>query len=440
MKAVIMLPAVMAMQMSEEHGAVMNIEHDIESMKELFLGISKSKIDGATRRFVDEMMTNISTTLQEAIESDMNLQKYNLGVRHQVLNECFTSRDRNLETYDIDGLGQTQAGSRAAHSQCRVLQQGFCNDVVDYGSTCDGQALAISQCERPLNGFAKADHYVLEWVECIRRQKAAAQTLCATHRSLSEACENQKDKDAECDRAQGTFEVDTCSWQTNVDEVCYRFDRCYDSAEDRIRRAKDQAAEAWGLASTQKKALLMLRCYGEKILVNATDLSDCDDVECIAGDNCPADPCDATHCPPLPERAPCAEREREAAGSGKELLPRPCEETFLQEEYGSLAQCSAATDCITCHDVHYQPFYFVGHGQCLCSQGERKADFEDQTFTSAYQCTQWCDATERCHVASFNANTNECIGLQDFGSVTQEGGEGWSCYSNFASDEGRYVY
>lgn len=441
MKSVIMLPAaVLAMQMSEEHGTSMSIEHDIESMKELFLGISKSKIDGATRRFVDEMMTNISTTLQEAIESDMNLQQYNLRMKHEDLDRCLDNRNRNVETYDIAGLAATTEGKKDAHSECRVAQQGFCDDVVNYGDTCDEQAIAISQCERPLNGFANADLYVLQWIECIHRQKAAAAELCATHTSLSQSCKKQTEKDAECDTAQGTFEVEMCSWQTTVDEVCYRYDRCYDGAEEWIRRAKAQAAEAWDLATTQKRALLMLRCYGEAILANATDLSHCDQVECVAGENCPADPCDARHCPPLPPREPCAERERQAAGGGKEGLPRPCEETFLAEQYGSLQQCSAATDCITCHDVHYQPFYFVGHGQCLCQQGFKLSDIEGPgPVTSAYQCTQWCQEARGCHVASYNANTNECIGLRDFGNVTREGGEGWSCYSNFAEDEYKYA-
>jgi hypothetical protein len=441
MKLLLLVPSVLAMQVSEEHGTSMNMKNDIESMKELFLGISKSKIDGVTRDAVFKMMTDITNTLETAVASDMQFQKDTLDCKVSEIEACSAERARNKEEYEIDNLAAQASSHQQDHRACRIEQQDCCDGISRERDSCDRQAFAINRCRRPTDDFCESGgtSSVLAWMQCIHDQMPAARALCATHVAYESNCNCRIEKEGECAAMQRNFEIGTCAWQTRVDEMCYNFDRCYDDAVYVYRTHVDLAVEAWNLATTQMEALTSLKCYGQSILDNRTDLGHCDDLPC---ENCPPNPCEA-HCPPPAPHEPCRERERMTVGEhGFEMLPRPCEQTFLDEEYNSRnmgeGTCTPAAECITCHDFHAQPMYLVGRGQCLCPDGRWKDELEDAPqFGNAMQCTQWCHQTWGCNAASWNADTHECVGLQTFDTCTQDETSAWSCFSRFSRDEGR---
>jgi len=292
---------------------------------------------------------------------------------------------------------------------------------------------AMSRCARHREHWAANSATVKKWMQCIDAQKNAAQALVATHEKYEKKCKEQKATRLDCNGDQTDFEVDICNWLTKVDEMCYDYDVCYQDEVARYEEAKQNALAAWEVAKTQMTALTVLKCYGNAILQNKTNLDDCSDLAC---EGCPVSPCEE-HCPEKPDPVACDERTR-PCDAGRELLPRPCEQTFLNEEYIERGMgedtCTPAIPCTTCHDYHTQPMYFAGRGQCVCNVGGSK----DESFSevpptsSATECTDWCYKSEQnCRAVSWNADTHECVPLRNMDSQSQERPTAWSCYSMY---------
>lgn len=426
MKVLYLLPAAMAMQVSEEHGTSMNMKNDLEGMKELFLGISKTKIDQTTRAAVEKMMGDICTTLGEAVTQDMATVAESLDCKFDNINACATTRATNKDEYEIATLDQSSEDDRQSHRTCRGTEQDFCNTRNQEKGTCDARAAAIARCHRPAaDAFDAALPATKTWFDCIHAQIGAAKDLCETHDLYSQACKDKERTRVECEGKQTAFEIMLCNWQTKVDELCWNYDTCYESTVKLYEEEKKIALEKWEVATTQMESLTTLKCYGNSILENKTSLAHCENLPC---QGCPPSPCDE-HCPDKPTPVPCSEREG---------IARPCEQTFLDAEYNTKGMdsesCTPAIECQTCHDFHadgHNMMYMAGRGQCLCPDGNTKDTIEEAPlFNFAEECTAWCLANWKCRAASWNADTHECIGLESFGSITSGEPTPWSCFTS----------
>lgn len=306
-------------------------------------------------------------------------------------------------------------------------------------ATCDAQAAAITKCRRNVDHWEFDSGTVKVWMRCIHDQIAAARELIATMSGYETSCQQQCATRETCNSEQTEFELDFCRWATKVDEMCYNYDTCYEDTLANYNYHIDLSQTAWQTATTQMEALTCLKCYGQSILDNRTDLSHCDDLPC---ENCPPNPCD-NHCPDPPAPVPCDERTRPTSHGDRELLPRPCEQSFLDEEYNTRGMdedsCTAAIGCVTCHDYHQEPMYFAGRGQCLCPEGTFKDDSipDFGLQDSAHACTEACASESSCRYASYNADTHECEGSRMFETTSSERPTAWSCYSKSYSDRAR---
>jgi len=431
MRSLLLVQAAFAMQVTEDHGAAMNMKGDIEGMKELFLSVSKSTIDAATRQAVEAMMTQITTVLSAAVQDDMGYQIDDLKCKYAEMLALSEARESFYEQHNISAHETSTQGMGATHSACRATEQNACDDKIALKASCDvqnegdDQNEAFTKCRRGVDKWTEDSSSVKRWMHCIHDQIAAAKQLRTTMEQYQEKCQLNCDTRRDCNTEQGNFELQFCRWMTVVDEMCYEYDNQYSDALSNYNRHQELATAAWQVATQQMGALTVLKCYGQSILDNRTDLAHCDGIPC---EDCPADPCDA-HCPTPPAPIGCHER----MGSNQELMPRPCEQTFLDEEYSQWENtCTPAVGCITCHDFHNnEPLYFAGRGQCLCPEGTSKdvgvPDFENQDSVQA--CTEQCNGESSCRYVSYNADTHECQGSRIFGSTSSERPTAWSCYS-----------
>lgn len=438
MKALFLVPAVLAMQVTEDHGAAMNLKGDIEGMKELFLSVSKSQIDGATRQAVAAMMTEITGTLTSAVSDDMTWHQNSLDCKFAEIGNCAGDRTTWGAAQNVDGLHNASDDAKQAHRACRVTEQTQCDARDGLKSQCDDEVLAIQKCERRREHWDSNSATVKKWMECLHGQLRDVKAIVATHESYETTCKQQCATREDCNSDQTDFEVKMCNWMTKVDEMCSDYDECYTNEVERYQQFIVNAEAAWAVATTQMTALTVLKCYGQSILDNKTSLDHCNNLDC---DGCPVSPC-AEHCPDPPQPVPCDERTRGSVNETQELLPRPCEQTFLDEEYNERGMgsdtCTPAEVCTTCHDFHRSPFYFAGRGQCSCNVGGTKDDAIGTLSgaNNAQECTElckaWSDSSGTCNYVSWNADTHECVGLRNMDTQTQERPTAWSCYSRFS--------
>jgi len=433
MKALFLVPSVLAMQVTEDHGATMNLKGDIEGMKELFLSVSKSTIDETTRKAVATMMEQITTEVGRAVEDEMVSHNDTLDCKYDMIAKCEGDRQKFYDTRNIEGLEFDSNIAKQDHRECRSDEQTQCDTRTGLNAQCDAEVSALSKCARHREHWKENSATVKFWIECIHQQVGAVKTLIKTHETYEAKCKQQCATRETCNKEQTEFEIKMCAWMTAVDEMCFDYDFCYENEVKRYKENIQHAKDAHAIATTQMKALTTLKCYGQSILDNRTSLEHCNGIPC---ENCPIHPCEA-HCPDAPDPVPCSERVRE----GGELMPRPCEGTFLDEEYNNRAMgadtCTPAIACQTCHDYHSRPMYFAGRGQCVCSVGGKTDDEIPAApeMDDAHACTDWCTKTDLCRYASWNADTHECIGLRSMDSQSTERPTAWSCFSKFSRDE-----
>jgi len=433
MKALFLLPSVLAMQVTEDHGATMNLKGDIEGMKELFLSVSKSTIDETTRRAVATMMEQITNEVGRAVDEEMLSHNNTLDCKYDKILACSSDRSKFYSTRDVDGLKNASNTAKQDHRNCRADEQTQCNTRNGLNAQCDTEVEALSKCARHREHWERNSATVKKWIECLHKQVGDVEKLISTHEEYEKECKRQCATRETCNGEQTEFEVKMCGWMTAVDEMCYEYDGCYADEVERYKEKIQHAKDAHVIATTQMKALTTLKCYGQSILDNRTSLEHCDGIPC---ENCPVDPCEA-HCPEEPSPVPCSERVR----SGGKLMPRPCEGNFLDEEYNNMGMaadtCTPAIACQTCHDYHQRPMYFAGRGQCVCSVGGTKDDLIPVApeMNDAHACTSWCTKTNLCRYASWNADTHECIGLRSMDSQSTERPTAWSCFSKRRKDK-----
>lgn len=417
MKLLLVVPAVFSMQVTEDNSAALNMKHDIEGMKELFLGISKSKIDVATRDAVEEMMRQIRENLQKAIDAEAKVHQDNLQCKFDSIGNCSDARTDDLVNEEGNHEEANTQGS--THRDCRVAEDGLARLTKATKIDCDNKAKRFTRCRRTVEKFRQEHHdggsaaEVKVWMDCIHSQISNAKALLATQEKLEEECDAQCDKRKTCNQQQSGFELQRCNWQADVDTQCLKYEKCYVSAVDEYYNAKKEAHEAWEISKDQKQALCCLECYGQSILENKTDLSHCDGElpTCVL----PPNPC-PEHCPDVEAPVRCRERERKPENDW-EFIPRPCEPEFVQEEYTAHymsstdpSVCAPHAECKPCHKGGAPvPMSLLGAFRCVGGPEDVLASLEGKT---PHGCKAECAADELCEYASFqNGNCDLMKGI-----------------------------
>jgi len=129
---------------------------------------------------------------------------------------------------------------------------------------------------------------------------------------------------------QRAFESAFCAWTNSIDVTCHVYDGCYESTKYTHGVQLALATTVETQLKAQQAALECVLCYGGQILLDNTDLSQCDN---NAGcQNC--DPLTIEKKVPHTKVA-CDEKQTE----------KPCTDAWKTKEYGCFAAETPANDC-----------------------------------------------------------------------------------------------
>jgi len=270
---------------------------DFEGMKTSLKSLAvksaqKGKIDQGTIEAVTGFLKTIKDDLLSALEADRSHSQATLDAAEDGVHTCDTNRNAwfDASTGTFGTRNGEVAGLRGDHDTCRT-QEGV--TYANYTSHCATMhnrvcgTWATSVCALPSGGFAAGDtdavntymNCVCDFFEEHRDHYYNERTACETAHNLHDI------QVAACDTDQGEFEDDYCAREGEVQDACELYDGCRFGAETTYLSVKSETEALEQIFQAQFVALKHLQCYGEQILNNSTDLSNCDSV----GDDCEAD-------------------------------------------------------------------------------------------------------------------------------------------------------
>jgi len=354
-----LLPLVTCMQVKdvEEHTLQAAVP-DMSSIREMLLSYAENagKIDDVTAGAIQLLLTNLNTTIFEALYADRAIAQQLLDDHLAALEECNTNRTNSFngaiaaqinalnETYeDLEECkeNETSAGSHV-NETCEEQEE-----------VCDAQDVRVRKYASHGCGNAPQDgngdsQIVYDWFFCVAN---FTQHHCDEYEDGHEECDNATEvcEDAvsnhtnvssDCDTHQGDFESDTCELAAAINLVCDKYEGCYDTAHHAWEEAVNAAHEMYTLYTAQMKALEQIMCFGSAIINNYTDYDHCEEDFC---DECPN--MGLTVLPPH-ERKNCTEA----------ITSLPCEPDWITANYGDWTgnTDTAMAVCQACPDVEVE--------------------------------------------------------------------------------------
>lgn len=309
------------------------------------LGIAASSTNGkisenqqkAIQGFLDEL----NDVLYPAIVADRNASQQTLDTAKTNLEQC----NRDKETW-VSGDFTTGAGTvstkKQTHDSCRAQENVTLTNLTSYCKTYETEVCTWDLC--PVPTFSNGDSdAVFDYVCCLdsffdtyRTSFYEKRTACIDATNLHHA------QTALCDQQQGQYEGEFCDHEEDIQEQCKTYEGCrceYEAAyEDTRKCVEDMEA----IFQAQHVALNHLRCYGAQILVNATDLTGCNDLkdECEAITASAAEPA----CPEIDYITPEA-----AVDCSEPHENHPCDPQWLNDNYATYADgCTPVHTCTPC--------------------------------------------------------------------------------------------
>jgi len=140
-----------------------------------------------------------------------------------------------------------------------------------------------------------------------------------------------------CGDLQKDFESKSCAEANQIDEECDYYADCYETMEAEWLTVNKSTADKEVQFKKQQHALEILQCYGDQILQDKTDLSECDDEAAACADCSPK--LDIDYVSPHIEIT-CGE----ALGTN-----RPCGETWFTTNYAPYENSDTPVcECVAC--------------------------------------------------------------------------------------------
>jgi len=184
-------------------------------------------------------------------------------------------------------------------------------EPVHPGECGDGEYAFYKKVETSYDWFNHMDEFEKDHAADYKKKRSDCHTARQRH----------IERRAECSRLQEIFEDKTCAEANLIDEKCHSYKTCYDDAVDLWEKVNTTVAAKEVQFKLQQHALEILQCYGDQILKDVTDLSECNTAaeECV---RCPE--LDISYVPPH-DFCPCEEAKGDY---------RPCGEEWHLAVYG----------------------------------------------------------------------------------------------------------
>jgi len=267
---------------------------DYEGLKESLLNIHKAsegkKLDTGTIDAVQAIMTSINTTLITALDGDRNHTQTLLDLAVQRVIDCDTDRTGyfgtgcgwETENSDVDSAKNT-------HDSCRTDENTEYNNMTRHCGIVDRTVCTWTNCGT-MPSFTNGDSdRIEEWICCIQDFFDDYSPRYETERkNCIDATTIHAAKRVECHGEQDDFEEEFCSRERDVQSRCNTYRLCRNREEGSWETTTNETKDLEVIFQAQRVALECLLCYGNKILSNSTDLSDCEsNAPCTTLSNCP---------------------------------------------------------------------------------------------------------------------------------------------------------
>jgi len=156
-----------------------------------------------------------------------------------------------------------------------------------------------------------------------------------TYKEKREACHEARHRHqirvAECHRIQHDYEAKYCGFAGAIDAACSSYSSCYDREYAAFVTQNQTVNDMEVQFKAQQHALEHLLCYGDEILADRTNLTNCDDVACTGCERL------SINYPTPHDKIDCDE----------EVATRPCQDDWNDKTYGSYSGTSILAD--VCH-------------------------------------------------------------------------------------------
>lgn len=346
MRTLLFLPMAAAVQVLDssvhEH---LGPQLDYEGLKESLLNIHKAsegkKLDPVTITAVQAIMTSINTTLITALDGDRNHTQALLDLAVQRVTDCNidrtgyfgTGEDWETENADVDSAMDT-------HELCRFHEHGEHHNMTLHCGIVDQTVCDWTHCGT-MPSFAGGDSdRIDEWIGCIQDFFVDYSPRYETERkNCIDATSIHAAKRVDCHGEQGDFEEEFCSREREVQSRCNSYRLCRNREEGSWETTTNETKDLEVIFQAQRVALECLLCYGNKILSNSTDLSDCEsNSPCTTLSNCPQITYDD-----ILDFIPCTEPTHPNI---------PCTTTFHDDFYARYDDSPTLTDsCTPCNPL-----------------------------------------------------------------------------------------
>jgi len=272
---------------------------DFEGMAENFRSISQRQAAGeimpqATfdqiRNFVDQ----ISQLVKGELETD---EAYAQDIYNKSKDEVEACDSDRKSTKDGDVAGKTGAATTANSNwrTCKGQEQteydnmtDHCTDVNTYVNDWNSEP----HCTGVNFKFGDSDAVKI-YMDCICEFVDAHKDIYYEKRwNCSEATQDHGDKVKECGNPgkQQLLDDAFCAEQKAIQDMCSDYKTCRDREEGELADIKATVMKWEAVMQTQRVALEQLICFGEHILDNDTDLTECNDLvtaDCHGFTDCP---------------------------------------------------------------------------------------------------------------------------------------------------------
>jgi len=344
MRAVAFLPMVAAVQMMDTHNVVdVQADSNYEGMKSTLKSISvmqsKGDIDQNTIDTVTNTLKQINEQLIAALGEDTKHSQSILDSAEAQIIACDTTKNTWVSGA-FDGHNTGVSNAQSAHHDCRQAAGGEQENCQNATTHCDhltAQVCNWNDCVAPAAGFGGGDtDEVNGFMNCIGSFFDTHKVdYYAKRQNCIDATNNLNAKVAECDGLQEDFESDFCQREDAVENACNSYRTCRNGAQSSYAKIKGEIEALEDIYQAQRVALECLLCYGNKILANSTDLSDCErETTCTALTACPVIVYDA-----IPPCIACTEPD----------AVRPCEGSFINTYYATYeSTCTPPQQCTAC--------------------------------------------------------------------------------------------
>jgi hypothetical protein len=245
-------------------------------------GVTENQLDGGDVKLDSDISQALKTIkdlllgdIQRALKSEHSIDQKVLDKLHTCWDQCESSRDEDQQ--QVDQVRGFMMNSKSAHEKCRkdvhakyTEKIKKCNDLDRWIASLECPACVKEECVviRDPDSHKIGDmlQVHLAWAE----RSYAEWTV--KHKACGDAVKVHEETDAQCDRTQGVFETDSCSYRQamwtacNVNQMacCKRCSIDFDAEVNRVECAEKDRKIDW---SATKK----IECYIDVLMASPSD-------------------------------------------------------------------------------------------------------------------------------------------------------------------------